>query len=57
MKEITPINYYKSRTFVCKKCHETVTTIEGALDRRTQFCSDLCSRRYWRHPHQYKKVR
>lgn len=56
MKEVSFMNYYKSRTFICKQCHQMVATIEGAFDRRTQFCSGLCSRRYWRHPSKYKKM-
>lgn len=56
MKERPSIDYYKSRTFSCKQCHQIVTTIEGAFDRRLCFCSTLCSRRYWRHPSKYKKI-
>ncbi|WP_163546667.1 hypothetical protein [Granulicatella sp. zg-ZJ] len=39
----------EKREFICKKCGKKVVTLEGLLDRRTVFCSALCSRRYWRH--------
>lgn len=42
-------NFYESYTFICKKCGRQVVTQSGILDRRTVFCSSICSRRYWRH--------
>ncbi len=47
---VTKSKFYISRTFVCKRCKCMVTTTSGVLDRRTQFCSSLCQRRFWRHP-------
>ncbi|SUN08139.1 Uncharacterised protein [Streptococcus acidominimus] len=43
------IDFYESRTFTCKRCGRQVVTEKGTLDRRTVFCSGICSRRYWRH--------
>lgn len=50
-----PIDYYESRTFTCKKCGCQVVTKKGILDKRTVFCSSICSRRYWRHSDIRKK--
>ncbi len=56
MKEQESSLWYDSRTFICKRCGRKVTTIQGKLDRRTVFCSALCSRRYWRHPDRRRRA-
>ncbi|MBS4750062.1 hypothetical protein GMA11_04440 [Granulicatella sp. zg-ZJ] len=43
------IDYTCSRTFICARCGDKVTTREGVVDKRVKFCSALCRRRYWRH--------
>ncbi|MBF0819636.1 hypothetical protein [Streptococcus acidominimus] len=56
MKKRLLINYYGQRRFTCKQCSQTVITVAGVLDKRTKFCSYLCSRRYWRHASKYRKM-
>ena len=40
-----------SITFTCAQCGKVVVTESGTGDRRSRFCSAICERRYWRHPH------
>lgn len=54
MKSNDALNFRKSRSFDCKRCGQHVETKEGELDRRTKFCSALCSRRYFRHPNKQR---
>ncbi len=42
-------------TFSCAKCGKVVTTEPGTGDRRMRFCSAVCEKKYWRHPHWERK--
>lgn len=36
-------------SFRCAKCGKAVVT-DGKNDKRTRFCSQVCEKKYWRHP-------
>ena len=38
----------------CRTCGAFVH-VNDPVDKRTVFCSPLCSRRYWRHPERYER--
>jgi DNA-directed RNA polymerase subunit RPC12/RpoP/endogenous inhibitor of DNA gyrase (YacG/DUF329 family) len=42
---------YPSVTFSCSHCGKTVVTESGSGDMRTRFCSAVCEKKFWRHPH------
>ena len=42
------------REFRCRTCGAFVH-VNDPVDKRTVFCSPLCSRRYWRHPERYER--
>lgn len=40
----------ESIVFQCAKCGKTVVTESERRDMRTRFCSQVCEKKYWRHP-------
>lgn len=41
---------YPSITFACAKCGKMVVTEGTQKDKRMRFCSNVCEKKFWRHP-------
>lgn len=50
-KKYPELVHFPVISFYCAYCGKSVVT-DGKNDKRTRFCSQVCEKKYWRHPPQ-----